>query len=231
MFRTISLCVIVTLCACASWATYTPQYETYNTYSSDINNNIYQTVVVDGTVTGDCYYNCNCGQYGCQQCTIPNCPATHTPQIYNVLNGVGGWSYGQQYSMFSYISYQTTVSIAATPGQIYPSSTEGAIYCGVAAGFIFDISAVHSIRLGFSTTYYSYQSYDGVQCHYNVIPYCSARCKYPSVTVVTNDPANCLPYYKFVEGWIQWGSGPADYSCTHFGPAYGVLTPGACTDQ
>jgi hypothetical protein len=42
--------------------------------------------------------------------------------------------------MFDYISYQTTVSIAATPGQVYASSTEGAVYCAVAAAFIFDVA-------------------------------------------------------------------------------------------
>src|SRR5260370_42492624 len=137
MFRTISLCVIVTLCACASWATYTTQYETYNTYSSDINNNIYQTVVVDGTVTGDCYYNCNCGQYGCQQCTIPNCPATHTPQIYNVLNGVGGWAYGQQYSMLSCASLLRTARIPGEPGHVFPARPGGALSWGAPAWVIF----------------------------------------------------------------------------------------------
>src|SRR5260370_12850363 len=120
MIRTIYLCVIVTLCACASWATYTPKYETYNTYSSDINNNIYQTVVVDGTVTGDCYYNCNCGQYGCQQCTIPNCPATHTPQIYNVRNGVGGSSYGHQSLLFSSYSSPPAALSHTPPRHISP---------------------------------------------------------------------------------------------------------------
>src|SRR5438128_2489012 len=125
MKRAGSVCALVVLWASTCWATYTPQYETYRQYSSDANDNLYQTVVVDGTTTGDCYYNCNCGQYGCQQCTIPNCPALHTPSVNNVLGGVGGTSSGSTYGMFNYISYQTTVSIAAISGQDYDSTGEG----------------------------------------------------------------------------------------------------------
>jgi len=43
-------------------ATYTPQYDTYTQFFGD-DTYIYQTVVVEGTTTGDCYHPCNCGQY------------------------------------------------------------------------------------------------------------------------------------------------------------------------
>ncbi len=139
MFRTLSASALVSLCTCLSWATFTPQYETYTSYSSDATK-IYQTVVVDGTTSGDCFYPCNCNQYGCQQCTIANCPSVHTPKIDNVLGGAGGWSTGPQYNMFSYMSYQTTTSITATDGHIYVGSTEGTIYCAAAAGLILDVA-------------------------------------------------------------------------------------------
>jgi len=138
MFRISGICILVACSACSAWATYTPQYATYTTYAVDSTHHLVQTILVDGTTTGDCSYQCNCNQYGCSTCGIPNCPANHTPKINNVLNGAGGWTAGTQVSMFTYISYQTSESIAATSGQLYAGYAEGAVYCAVAAGFIFD---------------------------------------------------------------------------------------------
>src|SRR5438067_5223113 len=97
----LSLCKLLALLVILSGtclATFTPQYETYTTYSVD-DTYLYQTVVVDGSTTGDCYYTCNCNQYGCSQCAIPNCPANHTPSINNSLGAAGGWSTGPTQTM------------------------------------------------------------------------------------------------------------------------------------
>jgi hypothetical protein len=40
------------------WGQMTPHYDSYATYSSDSNNNFYQTIVVEGATTGSCFYTC-----------------------------------------------------------------------------------------------------------------------------------------------------------------------------
>jgi hypothetical protein len=211
------------LCAVACWGTPTPQYETYTTYSVDDNGNLSQTVVVDGTTTGDCYYTCNCGQYGCQQCTLANCPANHTPEINNVVNGVGGWSYGPQAGMFSYISYQTTTTIAATPGQEYLSSIEGAVFCAGVAAFTFDISSNTYISWALTKSQTDFSDYrtnqpvsgDAIECW--VYSWCTdattpPRCNPNYVYQFTAQRSNCAPYYT--SSWLAVRTSlSAPYTC------------------
>jgi hypothetical protein len=125
----------------------TTNYDTYNTYSVDSNLVIYQTVVVEGytsTPSGNC--NTTCCQstpyppyYNCWSCPIPGCVgSTHTPSIYNILGGVGGWTTGPPADPFAYQSFQTTIQLQAVHGQNYGGSTEAQISCSV-AGTIFDV--------------------------------------------------------------------------------------------
>jgi hypothetical protein len=106
-----SLVICLAGCCCGQMI---PQYDSYATYSSDSHNNFYQTIVVEGTTTGSCYYTCGPNN---QQCQFSWCyTAMHTPKINNVINGVGGWTTGPGVSPFSYISFQTTTSVQIPPG-------------------------------------------------------------------------------------------------------------------
>ncbi len=114
-----------------------PNYDTYTTLSGDANNNIYQTVVVEGTTTGSCTQTITvvCGPYG-QTCTYTytyqSClTATHTPTITNKLGTAGGTTTGPAVSPFSWLSYQTTTVYHASPGQDVPSTTQASVVCSV----------------------------------------------------------------------------------------------------
>ena len=115
----------------------TPSYDSYVTVSLDANNVAYQTVVVEGTTTGyvppQCQYRC--GQYN--WCILPGCPPTHTPKIYNVFNGLGGWAQGGGAYPNSYISYSTTVSAQAIAGQPISGETMGTVDCSMAGTFFY----------------------------------------------------------------------------------------------
>jgi hypothetical protein len=121
----------------------TPQYASYVSRTTDASNNLHQTVVVDGQTTGSCYFTYTCGQYG-QQCqgTYPGCVGSvHTPSIYNVLKGVGGWSTGSGQDPFTYMSYQTTVTVNVPPGADQGGQWEGVVTCS-GAGTISDTNGL-----------------------------------------------------------------------------------------
>ena len=145
-------------------ATFTAQYESYATVSMDGDMNIYQTVIADGTTSGDCYHPCNCGQYGCSQCPIPNCPADHTPSVYNVIGGVGGWSTGSTETMFAYTSFQSTTSIVGQEGVDYETFTQGRILCAVLASYIFDTAIIKGLFSSGKPVYLV-----GTSCNANIL--------------------------------------------------------------
>jgi hypothetical protein len=208
-----------------SFATFTPEYDTYTQFSGD-DNYIYQTVIVEGTTTGDCYYTCNCGQYGCQQCTIPNCPAAHTPQIYNVLNGVGGWSYGTPVNMFSYISYQTTTQYlkpSDTDSGTISGSTSTGIDCAAALGLIF-ATAVETHFIDWGTSRYKVKTltFEGTQTSpgrvqyavCNVTPWCSNTSTPFGFQGELDDSilvTSCANYYTCKADWLKVGTPPIFY--------------------
>ena len=124
----------------------TPHYDIYSTYSVDSNLNISQTVLVEGytsTPTGSCNTTCCQGMpyppyYTCWSCPIPGCEgSTHTPKIYNVIGGVGGWSTGPAWSPFAFMSYQTTSTYHATVGEVITANGEADVICSV-VGLICD---------------------------------------------------------------------------------------------
>jgi hypothetical protein len=126
---------------CVAQTGMTSNYETYATYLEDaVNGIVYQTVTVDGYATVNCYFTYVCGPNH-QMCTgqYPNCVnATHTPQIYNVIGGHGGWSTGTTAGATSYISYQSTTQAPFTPGvDPGPSSFQGQVICSAIGGAIY----------------------------------------------------------------------------------------------
>jgi hypothetical protein len=71
-------------------ADFYPQYSEYRAYTIDSNLNISQTVIVDGTTVGDCWLGF---------IWMSNCPASHSLQIDNFINGVGDtWYQEGEYS-------------------------------------------------------------------------------------------------------------------------------------
>jgi hypothetical protein len=120
-------------------------YASYVSYTIDGNRNITQTVIVDGTTTGDCWLN---GGYW-----IPNCPAQHYIDGYNSVNGVGGYFAGPGGDMFSYLSYESDV-IAPLPPEIDVfSGTEARIWCDVGAAYIYE-GGFFSTLISIRDTYY-----------------------------------------------------------------------------
>jgi|GEM_PF-6261307 len=141
MRKSILISFLICLAGCC-WGQMTPQFDSYATYSSDSNNNLYQTIVVEGTTLGACTTTCCQSSpyppyYSCWSCQIPGCSSLiHTPKINNVINGVGGWSTGPGVSPFSYISYQTTTSVQIPSGGQPSVSGESDVYCS-GAGQLF----------------------------------------------------------------------------------------------
>lgn len=131
MKYTILLASLVLIFAGQCAAQWSYSYDSYVTETPlDSNGKLSQTVLVDGTTYGSC--TTNNGTYW-----FPNCPAYHQPGIHNVLGNGGGNYPGPSQDMFDYISYQQTVTIAATAGQAYTTQTEANVYCS-AGGDIWD---------------------------------------------------------------------------------------------
>ena len=95
-----------------SFATFTVSYDSSytlsETYNGDGTFTATLTTVVDGTTTGDCYHTCGCSQYGCQTCSIPNCPGVHTPQIIAGCDGSTPEVDGAGVWMWDYINFSSS---------------------------------------------------------------------------------------------------------------------------
>jgi hypothetical protein len=140
-------------------ADFSPNYDTYINYSVDENDNIIQTVMADGTTTGDCWLNN--GTYW-----VPGCPAYHYVSYVNTLNGVGTGQPAPGGDMFSYISFQDTVTFAAQGGASVPSSVEIMITCSAGLIAIIDTTLINH---GFSLahTYFAGPLKNNNLCFYS----------------------------------------------------------------
>jgi hypothetical protein len=161
-------------------ADYSPLYELYATQDMDSNLNISQTVILDGTTTGDCYRGF---------VWISNCPSDHVPNIQNSISGVGGyggWYEGPSQSMFDYISFQTTTTIAGTPGAEYDAVVDGQVYCVTAAAAIYE-SGQSTSRLGLKDVQSRVFSYS-LSCSTAPNTFCgtSAGCVYSDLVAKCN---------------------------------------------
>lgn len=112
-------------------ADYSPNYSAYSSWSIDDSGNLTQSVIIDGTTDGDCWMNG--GTYW-----IPGCPAQHSVQMTNSLNGVSSGRGGPSQDMFSYISYEDDVTIPTDSETQFDSVTDAQIYCFVGLAVIFD---------------------------------------------------------------------------------------------
>jgi len=151
-------------------ADYSPQYGSYFATTMDADGNVTQTVVVDGTTTGDCYLNG--GTY-----YIPNCPAEHSIDGYNALGSVGGVLNGPYGDMFSYFSYQSDVTAYIPDGAELTSLRQGRVWCAVGAAYIFDTGSVND-KFSVSHTYWKNPTMDA-----------GGKCWYASTACATGTPS------------------------------------------
>jgi hypothetical protein len=165
--------LFVLTCLGNCFASYTYQYASYTSSSVDDNYVIYQTVVLQGAATGDCFYTCGCPQ--CGTCQIPNCStAQHSPSITNTVSTAGGTTSGPVVSMFTYTDFQTTTSFQGAPGQEYSTYSEGKVICSVAASVMFRYVLQDLLHVWprFNVAYSAYIPVDHVDgptpCPYNV---------------------------------------------------------------
>jgi len=102
-------------------------YSSYVNISPGANNMIYSTALVDGSA-------------------YPMAGACHTPKVYNVLNGTGGWASGGCAPPQNYISFQNMQQTHGTPGVAYTNNTIEQVICTI-AGLFFNTTINVSISL------------------------------------------------------------------------------------
>lgn len=203
-------------------------------------------MVVEGTTVGSCNQTVTvvCGPNG-QTCTyvtpIPGCStATHTPSIYNSLNGVGGWSTGPASAPFSFMTYSTTTSVALQPGQEVSGSIKAQVTCSV-IGVIFLLELVPKVHFGSDFVWFD----DPIvvdplrgKCNWAIAnkTECSkvAHCVRDELTDVCGDKTG--PYTSLLDtvGWFeaQWGvkiKGGCLYNSKFDTKAGSHSAVGACT--
>lgn len=196
------LLVVILAMACGSQAQMYARYDTYATYSLDANNNVYQTVVVEGTTTGSCCFEACSGGNCCNSACFS---AIHTPKIYNVVGGAGGWSTGPGIGPFAYMSYQTTTTVQANPGQTVQASWEGDVFCS-AIGQILGVGGNPIIGWAYTKEVWIGAQLQGFcavtrACNNTTTPLCTA----PSVYV---GGANCSPAWNSYWVTVKIGTGP-----------------------
>jgi hypothetical protein len=154
-------------------------YDTYYTYAYVDSTHSAQVVTVEGTTYGSCYLNN--GTY-----TIPNCPSNHVPQVLNKIGSTGTTHYGPGVNMFSYMSYNDSLTFVDNPGVDNTSTIEVQIYCAAAAATFLDIFLNHhyleaQTLLKYTGSYSNCFVSDGVtNCDYNVVPNCTAATSPPT---------------------------------------------------
>jgi hypothetical protein len=98
-----------------------PSYSVYTSHAAD-GTYVYTTVEVSGFTSG------SCPTFPAQ--LVNEChSATHTPDAYNLLGGVGGWQNGSPSYWPDNISMTNSQQVAATPGSIISWSFGGEVYC------------------------------------------------------------------------------------------------------
>ncbi|MGH9698260.1 MAG: hypothetical protein ACRD5R_18025 [Candidatus Acidiferrales bacterium] len=143
----------------------TPEYSSYSTFSSDTGSDIAVSAVVDG------YTEIHLSEY----CQIPP-GTTHQGRVYNVVNNVGGWSYGPTVSPSSYISLTNGQDIPADPGYVYDGDIEFLVYC-TAVGDIFTQNPF-DYKVELDTSSWTSQGQTSPPCYYT--PNCKGTCTPPT---------------------------------------------------
>lgn len=183
---------------CSSWMS--PQYSTYDSEITD-GSNIYTSVLVDGTTSGQCPVGCSCT--GIQ----------HHASIYNSIGSVGGTVNGSYVPWNGYVDSENDQSTAAAVGQEYQFSGRGEVICS-AVGVLY-IAYLGSNRLAIAET--SERTLSGpippadncnlaAYCYGGVTPRCFSgswhvsgtcppywTCYTLSYRLAPGDPWHCLP--------------------------------------
>lgn len=196
---------------CSSWMT--PQYDTYQSESTD-GSNIYTSVSVDGTATGQCPIGCSCS--GVQ----------HHASVNNVIGSVGGAESGPYVPWNGYVNFENDQTMPATVGQEYTFNGQGEVIC-TAVGILY-IAYLASNRVAIAET--SERTLSGpippadncnlaAYCYGGVTPRCFSSswhvtgtcppywtCYTLSYRLAPGDPWHCLPSSYCFEGSV--GPGP-----------------------
>ena len=182
--------------------TMNPTYGTYHNESSD-GTKIYTSVLVDGSA-------------GCQPSASCNCSgATHTPEAYNKLGTVGGWSSGTPGCVNCYLSYQNNQSITATPSVQYTFVGEGEVVCSLAGAFYVVSFPTIDVRLAYTKSVVTSEienpsgsatCYTSSWCTPATTP---PLCNPSSVIqqpLIVGMTAKCYNYYSTIWLWEKIGS-------------------------
>lgn len=165
---------------CGGWMT--PQYSTYDSESTD-GSNIYTSVLVDGTASGQCPIGCSCT--GVQ----------HHASVNNVIGSVGGTQNGPYVPWNGYVSFENDQSIAAAAGQQFQFSGSGEVICS-AVGVLYLANLASKYLSIAETTDYLVRDEGGGVCQ--VEPDCfdmmAPRCPIGVINVVGSDKT-CKPCY------------------------------------
>ena len=192
----------------------TKNYSFYDSYTAD-QSHIYTSALVEGSASCDPTPECPCNT------------AHHTPQAYNKLGSVGGWSSGTPQCVNCYISYENDQSIVATPGTDYLFSFEGEIECSIAGVFWTGTNGSGNVYLSLAFTTLQLVSDDGHghcgtkdDCIGGVIP----RCTSPSV--LNGTPCNPGEFCTYVSYRTSLSS---SFSCLPVACVPTTKLPGQCT--
>jgi hypothetical protein len=188
----------------------TPSYSTYTTISVDQNNNLYSTVVVEGSAI----------IHPSPYCNISG--TTHRGQVYNQLGSTGGTVFGPFVSPSGYISVSNPQVIVGVPGVVYTNTTEADILCS-GVGTIFNGGGRIFHRYGIQLSAYIFNGLSTGRCTW--VPTCAGKCSSPHTT-------------NTFDG-VRWTNGPykqcadltRDGACWDYRPlCYGKSAPGICTN-
>ncbi len=209
----------------------TPHFSEYtNRTLDDSNNNIHQTVELDGYATFGSSASC------------PMYRAVHTPSVRNVIGSYGGTSYGPGGCASCYFSYSTALDVIVLPGVTYISEQGATMGCNLGGNF-WSVNNLINFEVAYTrfvTGGYTPDPGPPPTRFYNVSPYCTAATTPPDwnaaglywlttdppliptdvvdgkticARVGTSGPWTCLPVGKFTGGsWnFPWPLG----NCTH----------------
>jgi hypothetical protein len=153
-----------------------PEFSTYVSYSTD-GTYVYSDVELDGyTKIGNTEY-----------CNING--AIHTPRIYNILAGTGGWFNGSGQSPYNYTSFSNTQQSAFNPAQNYEAEYDGEMECSLIGTFYNTGFWSHLIHIGIDD--YIREDYDTDNCYY--IEFCTNGNTEASCPGATFACVNCMP--------------------------------------
>lgn len=196
---------------CSSWMT--PQYSTYDSESTD-GSNIYTSVSVDGTATGQCPVGCSCS--GVQ----------HHASVNNVVGSVGGTENGPYVPWNGYVDFENDQTMPATVGQEYTFNGQGEVLC-TAVGILY-IAYLASRYVSIAATTFRSSPFGQPGPNCDVTPACSGGVTPRCTTAVVVDGKPCSNYHLCFFLSYRFST-TGSYTCVGPGACLTAGGPGTCT--